>query len=137
MYVILPTHSTSIMPFDASRSFTTQLHVPSHRSNRLQGAYYKSFSYPVLKCFLGALFTYQLAYYAWMKLEVIEEQHDAATRIAGLKTDLRDAVVEQRAKAREAVATTAAAATTGEEGKGGVGQDKDEGGKKKKGWLGW
>jgi hypothetical protein len=28
------------------------------------------------KCFLGALFTYQVAYWAWMKLETLEEKKD-------------------------------------------------------------
>jgi hypothetical protein len=30
---------------------------------------------PVLKVFLGALFTYQVIYISWLKLEEIEEKH--------------------------------------------------------------
>jgi hypothetical protein len=30
---------------------------------------------PVLKVFLGALFTYQVIYLSWLKLEEIEEKH--------------------------------------------------------------
>ncbi|PVH95032.1 hypothetical protein DM02DRAFT_499343, partial [Periconia macrospinosa] len=41
-----------------------------------QGTFYRTFSYPILKTFLGALFTYQLTYYAWMKLEYFEEKQD-------------------------------------------------------------
>jgi hypothetical protein len=41
-----------------------------------QGTFYKSFGSPILKCFLGALFTYQVAYWGWMKLESLEEVQD-------------------------------------------------------------
>ena len=41
-----------------------------------QGAFYKSFGSPIVKCFLGALFTYQVAYWGWMKLESLEEKRD-------------------------------------------------------------
>ncbi|KAJ4370498.1 hypothetical protein N0V83_005019 [Neocucurbitaria cava] len=68
-----------------------------------KGAYYKSFGNPVLKCFLGALFTYQLAYYAWYKLETIEEQHDKNTEIKDLQQELRDAVLQQTQNAQDKV----------------------------------
>lgn len=42
----------------------------------IAGAYYKSFGLPVAKCFLGALFTYQITYWLWMKLESLEQQKD-------------------------------------------------------------
>ncbi|KAH7072868.1 hypothetical protein BKA63DRAFT_567453 [Paraphoma chrysanthemicola] len=67
------------------------------------GAYYKSFSYPTLKAFLIALFTYQIAYYAWMKLESIEEKHDKSTEISDLQEQLRIVVANQRAKAGDVV----------------------------------
>ncbi|OAL06747.1 hypothetical protein IQ06DRAFT_237078 [Phaeosphaeriaceae sp. SRC1lsM3a] len=70
------------------------------------GAYYKSFSYPVLKTFLIALFTYQLAYYAWLKLEVIEEKHDKSTEVADLQEQLREALARQKAKAGDVVEET-------------------------------
>ena len=31
---------------------------------------------PVLKVFLGALFTYQVIYLSWLKLEEIEQKHN-------------------------------------------------------------
>ncbi|KAF2003468.1 hypothetical protein P154DRAFT_520080 [Amniculicola lignicola CBS 123094] len=40
------------------------------------GTFYKSFGSPILKCFLGALFTYQVTYWTWMKLESVEVQKD-------------------------------------------------------------
>ncbi|KAH7391961.1 hypothetical protein BKA66DRAFT_439739 [Pyrenochaeta sp. MPI-SDFR-AT-0127] len=94
------------------RTYATEpppLHSPSSRSNSNSepkepsrvGAYYKSFGSPVLKSFLGALFTYQIIYYAWMKLETIEEQHDKNTEIKDLQQELREAILEQRQVAQK------------------------------------
>ncbi|KAF3005787.1 hypothetical protein E8E13_007509 [Curvularia kusanoi] len=63
------------------------------------GAFYKSFSAPILKCFLGALFTYQLAYFGWMKLESIEEAHDKKTEIKGLQEKLAGAMNQKKREA--------------------------------------
>ncbi|KAF1949617.1 hypothetical protein CC80DRAFT_497365 [Byssothecium circinans] len=89
------------------------------------GAFYRTFSYPILKAFLGALFTYQIVYYVWLKLEVVEEKHNKRNEIRDLRTELKDAVLEQRAKAKGAV----------EKVEGKVGEVKEEG--KKKGWWPW
>jgi hypothetical protein len=67
------------------------------------GAFYKSFSAPILKCFLGALFTYQLAYFGWMKLETIEEAHDKRTEIKGLQNELASAINTKRREAEGVV----------------------------------
>jgi hypothetical protein len=69
----------------------------------LQSKYYKSFSYPILKTFLIALFTYQIAYYAWLKLEIIEEKHGKLVEIGDLQEQLRDAVAKQKARAGDVV----------------------------------
>ncbi|GAB7359353.1 hypothetical protein MBLNU230_g6004t1 [Neophaeotheca triangularis] len=37
---------------------------------------YKQFSRPFAKTFLMAVFTFQAAYYSWLKLESIEEKHN-------------------------------------------------------------
>lgn len=63
------------------------------------GAFYKSFSAPILKCFLGALFTYQLAYFGWMKLETIEEAHEKKTEIKGLQGQLAGAMNNKKREA--------------------------------------
>lgn len=60
------------------------------------GAFYKSFSAPILKCFLGALFTYQLAYFGWMKLEAIEEAQLKREEIKGLRGELAGAMNERK-----------------------------------------
>lgn len=67
------------------------------------GAFYKTFSAPLLKCFLGALFTYQLAYFGWMKLETIEEAHNKKTEINGLREELAGAINNKRREAEGTV----------------------------------
>ncbi|CAG5175388.1 uncharacterized protein ALTATR162_LOCUS10677 [Alternaria atra] len=65
------------------------------------GAYYGTFGSPLLKCFLGALFTYQLSYYLWYKLEAIEETHDTKAEIRDLQEELRQAIEKQRYMAQQ------------------------------------
>ncbi|USP79943.1 hypothetical protein yc1106_07217 [Curvularia clavata] len=74
---------------------------PPRKEPSRVGAYYGTFGSPLLKCFLGALFTYQLAYYLWYKLETIEERHDTQSEIAELQEELRQALEKQRLVARE------------------------------------
>lgn len=69
----------------------------------LQGAYYKSFSYPTLKAFLIALLTYQVVYYAWLKLETIEDKQIQSGQISDLQDQLRRAVAQQKRKAGDVV----------------------------------
>lgn len=42
----------------------------------VQSGFYKTFTRPVAKCLLLAMFTYQLAYFAWVKLETDEIRDD-------------------------------------------------------------
>jgi hypothetical protein len=58
------------------RRYATEPASQGIRKPTRSGAFYKNFGSPILKTFLGALFTYQLAYYGWMKLEAVEEQSD-------------------------------------------------------------
>lgn len=102
------------------------------------GAFYKSFSAPILKCFLGALFTYQLAYFGWMKLETIEETHEKKSEIKGLQEQLAGAMNHKKREAEglaEKVGDKVGAVTEkvveGTEGAGVAGRVK------KGGWWPW
>ncbi|KAF9692425.1 hypothetical protein EKO04_009486 [Ascochyta lentis] len=98
------------------------------------GLFYKSFSAPILKCFLGALFTYQLAYFGWMKLEAIEEAHDKKTEIRGLQGELAGVMAAQRRGAEGAsgkVEEVGDKVVEGVEGAGVAGRVK------KGGWWPW
>ncbi|KAK1919481.1 hypothetical protein P3342_001773 [Pyrenophora teres f. teres] len=66
-----------------------------------RSAYYGTFGSPILKCFLGALFTYQLTYYLWYKLETIEETHNTKAEIRDLQEELRQAIEKQRYMAQQ------------------------------------
>lgn len=55
----------------------------AHRS------FWLSFGRPIAKVFLGALFTYQLTYLAWAKLESMEEEQIGDADITALQTRLR------------------------------------------------
>ncbi|KAF1942680.1 hypothetical protein EJ02DRAFT_344712, partial [Clathrospora elynae] len=61
-----------------------------------QGAYYTTFGSPLLKAFLAALFTYQITYFLWLKLEAIEAQHEKVAEIQDLQHELREALARQR-----------------------------------------
>ncbi|KAH9860647.1 hypothetical protein J1614_011978 [Plenodomus biglobosus] len=85
----LPRTPNTILQQFSNRTYAT---TPPSRTS----TYYKSFGSPMLKCFLGALFTYQLAYYGWMKLEAVEAAYEERREIAGLQRELRDAVTQQQ-----------------------------------------
>ena len=80
---------------------TTTFPLSSLLTNPPQSAYYGTFGSPLLKCFLGALFTYQLTYYLWYKLEAIEETHDTKAEIRDLQEELRQAIEKQRWMAQQ------------------------------------
>ncbi|PSN65586.1 hypothetical protein BS50DRAFT_62297 [Corynespora cassiicola Philippines] len=89
------------------------------------GAFYKSFGSPLIKCYMGALFVYQVTYWGWLKLETLEEKKNNDDEIAKLKEELKTAVVQQKDKTRGLL----------EQGKEAVESKVEEG--KKKGWLSW
>lgn len=53
-------------------------------------AFYSDFGSPILKVFLGALFTYQALYWGWMKLETLEIKDEKNAEITMLEGQLRD-----------------------------------------------
>ncbi|KAF2810233.1 uncharacterized protein BDZ99DRAFT_462828 [Mytilinidion resinicola] len=52
-------------------------------------AFYSTFGSPILKTFLGALFTYQLIYWGWMKLESLDIKDEKNEEISKLEDELR------------------------------------------------
>ncbi|KAF2016066.1 hypothetical protein BU24DRAFT_422393 [Aaosphaeria arxii CBS 175.79] len=89
------------------------------------GAFYKSFASPIVKCFLGALFTYQVTYWGWMKLETLEEKRGYDDEIRDLKDQLKVEVVKQIEATKGKIETHV------------PGEMKEQVGEssKKKGWL--
>ncbi|KAF2749484.1 hypothetical protein M011DRAFT_475572 [Sporormia fimetaria CBS 119925] len=105
------------------RSYATEP-TPSPQPRQPQsqaGAFYKSFGMPVAKCFLGALFTYQVVYWGWMKLESLEEKKDTEDEILRLKEELKLLVQqrileEEKAAAEAEKPATVAATKSGKKG---------------------
>ncbi|ETS80358.1 hypothetical protein PFICI_07887 [Pestalotiopsis fici W106-1] len=55
------------------------------RPSQQRPSFWQTFSRPIFKVALMAIFTYQLVYYGWMKLETDEIRADAAATIADLE----------------------------------------------------
>jgi len=60
-------------------------------------AFYSTFGSPILKSFLGALFTYQLLYWTWMKLESLDIKEEK-TEISKLESELRTLTEKKQAE---------------------------------------
>lgn len=58
-------------------------------AKNLHRAFYSDFGSPILKVFLGALFTYQALYWGWMKLETLDVRDEKNAEIAALEGQLR------------------------------------------------
>ncbi|KAK3905430.1 hypothetical protein C8A05DRAFT_30776 [Staphylotrichum tortipilum] len=80
-------------------------------------AFYRTFTRPVAKCALLAVFVYQLAYFGWSKLEADEVMEEREAEIAKL---------EVQARSLQAAAQAAVAAASSSQGSGGEGGEKAE-----------
>ncbi|KAK3297519.1 uncharacterized protein B0H64DRAFT_440977 [Chaetomium fimeti] len=98
------------------------------------GAFYKTFTRPVAKCALLAVFVYQLVYFGWAKLETDEIKEERQAEIVKLEAQVRGL------QAARTAATAGATTTTDESngGSGAVGVEKGEGAKSTGGsWWRW
>ncbi|PWY71456.1 hypothetical protein BO70DRAFT_298631 [Aspergillus heteromorphus CBS 117.55] len=53
-------------------------------------ARYKIFGSPFAKVFLGAIFTYQVLYWTWLKLEMVESKADKNKEVAALEQKVKE-----------------------------------------------
>ncbi|KAF2441291.1 hypothetical protein P171DRAFT_475677 [Karstenula rhodostoma CBS 690.94] len=102
---------------------STQTPPPPKKGPSRVGTFYRNNTYPVLKSFLLALFTYQLAYYVWLKLEVVEEKSEQQGTIQGLEEEVKRAVAQQKRNASDVVEKVTRSGDVNPEEK------------KRKGWL--
>ncbi|KAI1377401.1 hypothetical protein F4677DRAFT_416268 [Hypoxylon crocopeplum] len=58
--------------FSTSSPLNRETPKPSDEEKSLNGQFYKTFGRPIAKVFLLAIFTYQVAYYFWVRLEYDE-----------------------------------------------------------------
>ncbi|KAF4220427.1 hypothetical protein CNMCM8980_001253 [Aspergillus fumigatiaffinis] len=59
-------------------------------------AQYKTFASPFAKVFLGAIFTYQVIYWTWLKLEMDESKFEKNQEVATLEKNARELTNAQK-----------------------------------------
>ncbi|PNS17740.1 hypothetical protein CAC42_3135 [Sphaceloma murrayae] len=64
--------------------------------------FWKSFGRPIAKVFLGAMFTYQITYFTWLKLESIEEKFDKDGEVKRLEARLHGLTKDRDLKKADA-----------------------------------
>ncbi|KAK4042880.1 hypothetical protein C8A01DRAFT_32977 [Parachaetomium inaequale] len=114
----------------ASRSTPSLTHLQLRRySSQKQpsatGTFYKTFTRPVAKCALLAVFVYQLVYFGWAKLETDEIKAERQAEIIKLEAHARSLHAAQAAQA--AAAAAAASEGSSEGGSAGDGGDGAKG----------
>jgi len=87
----LRTSALQRISLSSSRRYSSGQQPPSPTAN-----FYKTFTRPVAKCLLTALFTYQLVYWGWAKLENDEIKENRQAEIAQLEDEVRRIHQEQQ-----------------------------------------
>ncbi|KAM0721685.1 hypothetical protein Q7P37_002610 [Cladosporium fusiforme] len=62
--------------------------------------FYKYRSRPVFKAVLIAIFTYEILYWGWLKLESMETKHETEGEIKSLETQIRQAAKDNGATSK-------------------------------------
>ncbi|KAL2152026.1 hypothetical protein VTH82DRAFT_5210 [Thermothelomyces myriococcoides] len=105
---MVPPLRTALLGASLSRPMTptnlTPLRRYSSQTPSPTGAFYKTFTRPVAKCALLAVFVYQLVYFGWTKLEVEEIKEERQAEIARLEARVRSLHAAQQAAAAAAAA---------------------------------
>ncbi|KAF1815966.1 hypothetical protein P152DRAFT_471328 [Eremomyces bilateralis CBS 781.70] len=68
---------------DQTKPDTTKAGASAHTN------FYKTFTRPFAKVFLGALFTYQVLHWSWLKLESLETKHQTAAELERLEGQIQ------------------------------------------------
>ncbi|KAL2216387.1 hypothetical protein M432DRAFT_103265 [Thermoascus aurantiacus ATCC 26904] len=88
-----------LAPCPPGRAFaTTAARGNSEGSNSVREglAAFRAFGRPFAKVFLGAIFTYQVIYWTWLKLEMDEAKLEKNKEIAALEKKARDMASVQK-----------------------------------------
>ncbi|KAG8623783.1 hypothetical protein KVT40_008759 [Elsinoe batatas] len=84
-----PAHITTRAIMCQSRSNGTyQPPTPPPTKDNPHRNFWRSFGRPIAKVFLGAMVTYQLVYFTWLKLEAVEEKFDKDAEVKRLEAQL-------------------------------------------------
>ncbi|OGM40980.1 hypothetical protein ABOM_010680 [Aspergillus bombycis] len=85
--------------FPSRRPFsTTGSNSNAHESSSFKEGVsrYKLFASPFAKVFLGAIFTYQVIYWTWLKLEMDESKSTKNQEVATLEKQARELTTTQK-----------------------------------------
>ncbi|PIG69068.1 hypothetical protein AARAC_008694 [Aspergillus arachidicola] len=82
--------------FICSSSLGDQINIPQKKANSYQASRYKIFASPFAKVFLGAIFTYQVIYWTWLKLEMDESKYIKNQEVAALEKQARELTGTQK-----------------------------------------
>ncbi|KAB8230175.1 hypothetical protein BDV23DRAFT_78803 [Aspergillus alliaceus] len=85
--------------FPSRRPFTTtriNLNANESSSFREGASRYKAFVSPFAKVFLGAIFTYQVIYWTWLKLEMDESKYTKNQEVAALEKQAKELTGSQK-----------------------------------------
>ncbi|KAE8144169.1 hypothetical protein BDV25DRAFT_108942 [Aspergillus avenaceus] len=92
--------SSSRLPsrFLSRRSFTTTGFNRSNESSSFRegASKYKLFVSPFAKVFLGAIFTYQVIHWTWLKLEMDESKYEKNKEVASLEMQAKELTSTQK-----------------------------------------
>ncbi|KAM7204179.1 hypothetical protein V8F33_001814 [Rhypophila sp. PSN 637] len=84
-----PSSTRVIMRVSRTQPLQSQTRSYSSGQKSATGDFYKTFTRPVLKTALLAIFTYQLIYWAWVKLEQDETIVDKQAEVERLEKQVR------------------------------------------------
>ncbi|KAH7266736.1 uncharacterized protein BKA55DRAFT_684020 [Fusarium redolens] len=90
---MISTTLTRLRPMIAPRNLYTRGAARRTYSNKAPSPvsqFYRTFTRPVAKTLLIAVFTYQLAYWTWVKLETDEIRAEREATIEKLETTIKD-----------------------------------------------
>ncbi|KAK2741028.1 hypothetical protein FQN57_005764 [Myotisia sp. PD_48] len=85
----LSTRLSPRTPPSSLRHFASSPPPPPPTNTSLQSSPLQPFKQPFYKVFLGAVLSYQLIYYAWLRLEVEEIQADNEKTLTQLQDEVR------------------------------------------------
>ncbi|KAF4338803.1 hypothetical protein FBEOM_7273 [Fusarium beomiforme] len=98
---MVSTTLTRLRPVIAPRIIPTRVVARRTYANKAPSPvsqFYRTFTRPIAKTLLIAVFTYQLAYWAWIKIETDEIRAEREATIEKLETTIKDYDAATKAK---------------------------------------
>ncbi|PLB37194.1 uncharacterized protein BDW47DRAFT_40809 [Aspergillus candidus] len=91
-----PSRSLSTCPVRLNQSHPTPDSNPNPSSFKQTASRYRLFASPFAKVFLGGIFTYQVIYWTWLKLEMDESKWEKRQEATALEKEARELTASQK-----------------------------------------